>query len=91
METNTPPPADGSDSADTALRCLYPYDHLQTFDLRQNSDISAEFARLVAVLKEIAQCERDETELKQRIQQRMADANRAVFESGVVNWASRNS
>ena len=32
VETDTPPPADGSESADLALRCLYPQDSGETLD-----------------------------------------------------------
>jgi predicted phage-related endonuclease len=48
--------------------------------------MSAAFADLVAVRDEIANHEKVEAELKQKIQQRMANASRAVFETGVVSW-----
>ena len=86
VETDTPPPADGSDSADLALRCLYPQDSGNTIDLSHDSDLSAAFADLVAVRDEIAKREKFESELKQKIQQRMADASKALFESGEVSW-----
>ena len=86
VETDTPPPADGSDSADLALRCLYPKDTGVTIDLTHDTDLSAAFADLVIVRDEIANREKFESELKQKIQQRMADASKAVFESGEVSW-----
>lgn len=86
VETDTPPPADGSDSADLALRCLYPRDSGNSIDLTDDRDLSAAFADLVTVRDEIANREKIEAELKQKIQQRMADASRAVFETGVVSW-----
>jgi putative phage-type endonuclease len=86
VETDTPPPADGSDSADVALRCLYPNDSGNTLDLTHDRDLSAAFADLVAVRDEITQREQFEAKLKQKIQQRMADASRAVFETGTVTW-----
>lgn len=84
--TDTPPPADGSDSADIALRCLYPHDSGNSIDLTHDRDMSAAFADLVTVRDEIANREKIEAELKQKIQQRMADASRAAFETGVVSW-----
>ena len=86
VEMDVPPPADGSDSADVALRCLYPHDSGNTLDLTQDSDLSATFADLVSVRQEIAHREQVEAKLMQKIQQRMADASRAVFETGAVSW-----
>ena len=86
VEMDVPPPADGSDSADIALRCLYPHDSGNTLDLTQDRDLSATFADLVAVRDEIAHREKIEAELRQKIQQRMADASRAVFETGAVSF-----
>jgi predicted phage-related endonuclease len=68
------------------LRCLYPNDSGNTLDLTHDRDLSAAFADLVAVRDEIAQREKFEAELKQKIQQRMADASRALFETGAVSW-----
>lgn len=84
--TDTPPPADGSDSADTALRCLYPQDNGQTLDLSQDREMSAAFADWIAVRDDIAARENLEAELKQKLQQRMGDATKALFETGQVTW-----
>jgi len=86
VETDTPPPADGSESADIALRCLYPRDTGNILDFSQDSNLSAAFADLVAVREEIAHRQQIEAELKQRIQQRMGDATKALFETGSVSW-----
>lgn len=86
VESDTPPPADGSDSADIALRCLYPQDSGGTLDLTHDRELSAAFADLVAIREDIANREKVEAELKQKIQQRMADASRALFETGTVTW-----
>jgi putative phage-type endonuclease len=86
VETDTAPPADGSDSAATALQCLYPYDLGNTLDLTFERDMSGAFADLVSVRADIATREKLEAELKQRIQQRMGDASRAKFETGEVSW-----
>jgi putative phage-type endonuclease len=86
VEADTPPPADGSDSAAMALQCLYPRDSGDTLDFTQDRQMSATFADLVSVRDEIATREKLEAELKQRIQQRMGDASRARFETGEVTW-----
>ena len=86
VKTDTPPPADGSDSAATALQSLYPYDSGNTVDLADDRDMSTAFADLVAVRADITTREKLEAELKQRIQQRMGEASRAKFETGEVSW-----
>ncbi|SFI48672.1 putative phage-type endonuclease [Collimonas sp. OK307] len=86
VETDTPPPADGSDSADVALRCLYPHDSGNTLDLTHDSAMSAAFADLLSIRDEIANSAKVAEELKQRIQQRMGDASIALFETGDVSW-----
>lgn len=86
VESDTPPPADGSDSAGIALRCLYPQDSGDTLDLTHDRELSAAFADLVAIREDIANREKVEAELKQKIQQRMADASKALFETGTVTW-----
>jgi putative phage-type endonuclease len=86
VETDTPPPADGSDSADVALRCLYPKDNGATLDLSQDLEMSAAFSDLLAVRQLLTQNTDLESQLKQRIQQRLGDATKAVFETGDVTW-----
>lgn len=86
VETDTPPPADGSESADLALRCLYPHDSGDTVDFSQVRNLSAAFADLVSIRQSIAAQEALEATLKQRLQQAMGDASRALFETGEVTW-----
>ncbi|PUA19161.1 YqaJ viral recombinase family protein [Glaciimonas sp. PCH181] len=86
VETDTAPPADGSDSADVALRCLYPRDGGNTLDLTRDSAMSATFADLLTLRDEIAHRAKVAEELKQRIQQRMGHASKALFETGDVSW-----
>jgi putative phage-type endonuclease len=86
VETDTAPPADGSDSAAMALQCLYPHDSGSTLDLSDDRVLSSTFADLVAVRAEIAVRETLESTLKQTIQQRMGDASKAQFETGSVTW-----
>jgi predicted phage-related endonuclease len=86
VETDTPPPADGSDSAATALQCLYPRDSGQTVDFTEDRSLSAAFADLVSVRAEIADRATLEAQLKQRLQQAMGEATKAKFETGEVSW-----
>ena len=86
VETDTPPPADGSDSAESALRCLYPEDSDKTIDFRDHRNLSACFADLLAVRQSISEQEKLEAQLKQTLQQAMGSATRADFETGSVTW-----
>ncbi|ATG88322.1 YqaJ viral recombinase family protein [Methylomonas koyamae] len=86
VETDTPPPADGSESAELALRCLYPQDYGQTIDFSQDATLSATFADLVQVRMSLQDLETQEAKLKQALQQAMGEASKAVFETGSVTW-----
>ena len=86
VETDTPPPADGSESADLALRCLYPQDSGNTVDFSQDRTLSATFSDLVALRESIAEQEKLEAKLKQSLQQAIGSASGAVFETGEVTW-----
>ena len=86
VELDQEPPADGSDSADVALRCLYPQDSGQTLDLSHESEMSAAFSDLLAIRQLLTTNSLLEAQLKQRIQQRMGDATKAVFDTGNVTW-----
>jgi len=86
VETDTPPPADGSDSADLALRCLYPQDTGQTLDLSDDLEMSAVFSDLLAIRQVLTDKGLLESQLKQRIQQRMGAATKVLFQTGDVTW-----
>ncbi|MCO4856051.1 YqaJ viral recombinase family protein [Herbaspirillum sp. WGmk3] len=86
VETDTQPPADGSESADRALRSLYPHDYGDVADFRDNRPMSAVFADLQAIREEIATRDKVEQQLKQTIQQMMGSSSRALFETGSVSW-----
>lgn len=83
---DTPPPADGSESADLALRCLYPNDAGNTVDFSNDRELSAVFADLVVLRETIAQQEKLESQLKQKLQQAMGNASGAQFETGQVTF-----
>ncbi|WP_334187620.1 YqaJ viral recombinase family nuclease [Noviherbaspirillum sp.] len=84
--TDTPPPVDGSDSSAQALQALYPIDRGETLDLREDPELSATFDSLVAVRVELDARKATEALLKQRIQERMGEASRALFAAGAVSW-----
>jgi putative phage-type endonuclease len=85
VETDTPPPADGSESADRALRHLYP-GYGGTIDFTGDVRLSSVFADLVAVRAEIESRQTIEAQLKQTIQHAMGEATRAMFETGEVSF-----
>jgi putative phage-type endonuclease len=84
--SDTPPPADGSESADLALRCLYPGDNGKTADFSHNPVLSLAYVELKAVRQNLAQQEKREAQLKQTLQQAMGDASKATFANGQISW-----
>lgn len=85
VETDTPPQADGSESADRALRCLYPGAG-GTVDFSDDRRLSSAFADLVMVRADIEARQQVEAKLKQAIAQAMGEADRAKFETGSVSY-----
>ena len=83
---DTPPAADGSASAELALRCLYPADDGQTLDFSANPALSIAYVELKAVRQNIALQETREAQLKQTLQQAMGEASRAEFSNGAITW-----
>ncbi|MDH4562301.1 lambda-exonuclease family protein [Pseudomonas sp. BN411] len=86
VETDTPPPADGSASAEAALRCLYPEDNGQSVDFSSHAGLAAAYLELKAVRQAIGEKEKREAQLKQLLQQAMGEATRAEFASGSISW-----
>lgn len=84
--SDTPPPADGTDSAEAALRCLYPEDNGQTLDFSQHTELATTYLELKSVRQSIAQQEEREAQLKQVLQQAMGAAARAEFTEGYISW-----
>ena len=84
--SDTPPPADGTASADAALRCLYPEDNGQTLDFSQHTELASTYLELKAVRQRIAQQETREAQLKQTLLQAMGEASRAEFADGYISW-----
>lgn len=86
VQEDSPPPADGSESSGLALRALYPQDVGTTLDWRQDPALSATFADLQAVRRQLSQYEACEAELRQKLQQALGEASRALCETGEVRW-----
>ena len=86
VETDTPPPADGSESAEAALRCLYPQDNGETLDFSGRAGLAAAYLELKALRQSIGEKETREAQLKQVLQQAMGAATRAEFSSGSISW-----
>lgn len=86
VETDTPPPADASESAERALRCLYPEDHGQARDFSQDETLSGQFVALQQVRQQLDDLKTREAQLKHRLQEVMGEAPRAIFATGSVTW-----
>lgn len=86
VESDTPPPADGSDSADQALRALFPQDDGETIDLCHDVGLSQTFADLQRVRHTLDDAKKEEAKLKHKLQQAMGTATLATFPSGVLSW-----
>lgn len=84
--SDTPPPADGSASAEQALRCLYPQDSGQSLDFSQDALLCTTFTELQRVRGSISLQEKKEAQLKQTLQQAMGDASQATFATGSITW-----
>lgn len=85
VETDTPPPADGSESSARALRQLYPGGG-DTLDLSENQYLSQVLTELRALRSELDAKGRRAEALKQALQEAMGDASRAVFATGEVTF-----
>ena len=80
------PSADGSASAQRALQALYAQDSGETLDLTQDTEMGNTFSDLQAIRQRIQDFELQEARLRQRIEQRMGDASKALFETGEVTY-----
>ena len=86
VQTDTPPPVDGSASSEAALRCLYPRDNGQSVDFSGNAGLAATYLELKAVRQSIAEKDSRESLLKQILLQAMGEATRAQFSNGFISW-----
>jgi len=86
VETDSPPPADGSDSSGQALRRLFPRDAGTVVDFTGDRELCAAYADWVSLREVLTRQEALEATLAQRIQQAMGEATQAKFETGSVRW-----
>lgn len=85
VESDTPPPADGSESAAKALRHLYRGNDT-ALDLTEDAVLGNTFDALAALDEELAAKTREAERLKQTLQQAMGDASKATFANGLVTF-----
>jgi putative phage-type endonuclease len=83
---DTPPPADASDSADRALRALFPEDDHEVLDFTEQPELSEVFEQLLVVRSVLDEAKRDEAQLKHQLQQAMGTASEAQFSQGRITW-----
>jgi putative phage-type endonuclease len=86
VEDDTPPPADASDSAERALRNLYPDDDRQVLDLSDQPELVDAFEQLQAVRSILDDTKQQEAQLKHQLQQAMGTASEALFPDGRITW-----
>jgi putative phage-type endonuclease len=85
VESDTPPPADGSESSARALRQMYPGGG-GTLDFSENQHLSQVLADLRVLRSQLEATGREAEILKQTLQEAMGDASRAVFATGEVTY-----
>jgi putative phage-type endonuclease len=86
VEDDTPPPADASDSAERALRNLYPDDDRQVLDLSDRPELVDAFEQLQAARSILDDTKQQEAQLKHQLQQAMGTASEALFPDGRITW-----
>lgn len=86
VTTDTPPSADGSESAAAALKALWPQDSGQVLDLRGDLEMTTAFSDLLALREVLSTTEAQEAQVRQRIQQRMGEASVLRLDAGEVRW-----
>lgn len=89
--TDTAPPADGSTSSGRALQALYPQDAGTVLDYTADLSLSGDFDELLDIRDRLTVLEAQESKLKQRLQENMGEASKAVFASGSVSWKRSKS
>lgn len=85
VETDTPPPADGSESSARALRKLFSGGG-DTIDLTGDPALGQALEELRLLRDELDAKQASAEVLRQRIQQAMGDASRAVLSTGEVSF-----
>lgn len=86
VETDTPPPADGSESALRALQALFPKDDGEILDLADDDELSGTLSQLEAVRQQLKALQAEESRHKQTLQQALGDASGAELATGRISW-----
>jgi putative phage-type endonuclease len=86
VQNRVRPPADGTDSAERALKQLYPRDEGEHLVFAGDPYLEDIFQQLLDAKAQLEQEERRSAGLKQAIQERMGTATTAVFSAGSVTW-----
>jgi predicted phage-related endonuclease len=86
VETDTPPPADGSDSAAMALQALFPNDNGAVLDFSEDAGMNTLFADYLAFRQQREAVEAQEGLFKQKLQERLGFATGAEFGFGKISW-----
>lgn len=86
VDSDRPPPADGSFSAGKALACLYPKDSGARRDFRQQAGLLASYLELKVLRQTLQAKQARAAELQQRLQQALGDATYGDFPNGSIRW-----
>lgn len=87
VESKTPPAGDGSDSAEKALRSLYPHSAGEDVDMSDDPELNATFEALLVARDQLDAAQKHEARLRQAIQIHMGEAGKATFAcGGSVTW-----
>ncbi|WP_299198022.1 lambda-exonuclease family protein [uncultured Amphritea sp.] len=86
VEEDIAPPADASDSAERALRTLYPNDDHEVLDLTKHTDLTEAFEQFQTVRSVLEDTKQQEAQLKHQLQQAMGCASEALFPAGRITW-----
>lgn len=86
LDTNRPPPADGSASAGNALARLYPQESGARRDFRQQAGLLAIYLELKVLRQALRAKQARAAELQQRLQQALGDATYGDFPNGSIRW-----
>lgn len=86
VQSRIPPAVDGSDSADRALRALFPRETEECKDFSQDRSLSVLFEDYLDTRSQAERMKAKEDELKQQLQMAMGSAAKAQFETGFITW-----
>lgn len=86
VTSDTPPPADASESAGKAIAQLYPTSNCEKVDFSHNAELNRWFTQLNEEKAIIDHHQKQYDLLKHQLQQAMKDAEVALFENGSISW-----